>query len=66
MFSVRIRAPRVRADSLSGAVAELQNRKIDSIRFSMTLLVAVAQLAERRVVVAVVAGSNPVGHPEID
>ena len=26
-------------------------------------LVAVAQLAERRVVVADVAGSNPVGHP---
>ncbi len=28
-----------------------------------TYLVAVAQLAERRVVVADVAGSNPVGHP---
>ena len=27
-------------------------------------LVAVAQLAERRVVVADVAGSNPVGHPK--
>ena len=26
-------------------------------------MVAVAQLAERRVVVADVAGSNPVGHP---